>query len=169
MYPPGNTSCRQNSGLFLVLYYSILDIPLYNMSRKRKTTNSPNSPLFLNRFPNFFTFRFCRKFAAKIPLHLVRVATLPCETLLSENERQAQTNAVINDNLQGTGVTCLRCFGISMTKLRQVYCWVCQCIFLNRWLFSIVTGKRWIVTCTFFDLAVWWPGSLSAWDDRHNG
>jgi len=34
--------------------------------------------------------------------HLICVAALPCETLMSENERQSQTNAVINDKLQGT-------------------------------------------------------------------
>jgi len=31
---------------------------------------------------------------------------------MSENERQSQTNAVINDKLQGTVVTHLRCGGI---------------------------------------------------------
>jgi len=34
-------------------------------------------------------------------------------SLTSENERQSQTNAVINDKLQGTVVTYLRCGGIS--------------------------------------------------------
>ena len=32
--------------------------------------------------------------------HMRRYTT--CETLMSENERQSQTNAVINDKLQGT-------------------------------------------------------------------
>ena len=41
----------------------------------------------------FFTvfFRFSSKFAAKhllkVPTHLTRVTTLPCGTLMSENER----------------------------------------------------------------------------------
>jgi len=37
------------------------------------------------------------------------VAALPCETFMSKNERQSQTNAVINDKLQGTVFTCVRC------------------------------------------------------------
>ena len=39
-------------------------------------------------------------FLLKIPPHLICVATLPCETLPSENERQSQTNALINENYQ---------------------------------------------------------------------
>jgi len=55
--------------------------------------------------------------------HMRRYTTLrSCETLMSENERQSQTNAVINDKLQGTVVTYLGCGGISITNLRQVYC-----------------------------------------------
>ena len=45
----------------------------------------------LTDFQFFFTERFLRKFAAnsllKIPTHLANVATLPCETLMSENKR----------------------------------------------------------------------------------
>ena len=68
------------------------------------------TPLILYRFSKiFFTVRFSSKFAAqcllKTPPHLMCVAALPCETLLSENERQSQTNVVINDKLQGTVVT----------------------------------------------------------------
>jgi len=44
-----------------------------------------------------------------IPPHLICVATPPRETLTSEYERQSQTNAVINDKLQSTVVTYLRC------------------------------------------------------------
>jgi len=39
-----------------------------------------------------------------VNLHLICVASLHCETLMSENERRSQTNAVINDRLVGTGV-----------------------------------------------------------------
>ena len=71
----------------------------------------------------FFTVRFSSKFAAeyllKIPSHLICVATLPCETLMSENERQSQTNAVINDKLQGTVVTYLRCGGIGNNQIKK--------------------------------------------------
>jgi len=51
------------------------------------------------------------------------VATLPCGTLMSENKRQSPANVVvINDNLQCTVVTYLRCGGLSITKVRKVYC-----------------------------------------------
>ena len=44
-----------------------------------------------NRFTNFFSGRFLRKFAVnwllQTALLLAYVATLPCETLMSENKR----------------------------------------------------------------------------------
>ena len=46
------------------------------------------------------------------------VATLPCETLMSENERRSQTNAVFNDKLQGTVVTYLRCGGVVNNQIK---------------------------------------------------
>ena len=59
----------------------------------------------LNRFKNFFTGRFPGKFAvkqvSKIPPHLVYVATLPCETIMSPKQ-------AINDKLQGSLATRLR-------------------------------------------------------------
>ena len=58
--------------------------------------------LILDRFSIFFIARFYSKCAAthvlKIPPHLICVATLPCETLMSENERPSQTDAVISNN-----------------------------------------------------------------------
>ena len=68
--------------------------------------------LSLNGFSKFFAVRLSSKFVVKyllkIPPHLICVATLPCETLMSENERQSQL--VINDILQGTVVIwLLRC------------------------------------------------------------
>jgi len=38
---------------------------------------------------------------------------------MSENERQSQTNAVINDKLQGAVVACLKCGGISNNQINQ--------------------------------------------------
>ena len=57
----------------------------------------------------FFTERFHCKFAVKllltIPPLLAYFATLPCETLMSENKQ-------INNKLQGSIATYLRCGGI---------------------------------------------------------
>jgi len=60
----------------------------------------------LNRFKIFFIERFLGKFAvkwiSKITPHSVYVATLPCETLTSAKQ-------AINDKLQGSVATYLRC------------------------------------------------------------
>jgi len=62
-----------------------------------------------NRFTNFFTVRFLSKFAVKwirnISLHLAFVVTLPCETLMSAKQ-------AINDKLQGSVATYVRCDGV---------------------------------------------------------
>ena len=57
-----------------------------------------------------FTVRHSTKFAA---IYLLKIP--PHTTLMSENERQSQTIAVINDKLQRTIVTRLKCNGLSIT------------------------------------------------------
>jgi len=54
-----------------------------------------------------------------IPPHLIYVATLSSGTLMSENERRSQTTVVINDKLQGTVVTYLRCGGIVSNQIKK--------------------------------------------------
>ena len=66
----------------------------------------------LNRFSIFslqILQKICSNFLLKISPHFICVATLPCEILMSENERQSQTNAAIYDKLQRRVVTYLRC------------------------------------------------------------
>ena len=69
------------------------------------------------------TVRLSSKFAAKcllkIPPHVICVAALPCETLMSENERQSQTNAVIKNKLLGTVSTRSRCCGIVNNQIKR--------------------------------------------------
>jgi len=125
--------------------------------------------LILNQFSNFLTIRSFSKFAAKyllkIPPHLICVATLPCETLTSENERQLQTNTVINNKLQGTLVTYLRCGGISVTKKGLSLSLPEN--FFNRWIFGIVSDKKVDFVVHFFRLlAAWWPGEQNARDNH---
>jgi len=66
----------------------------------------------LNRFTFFFSGRFFGKFAVKWILklspHLASVATLPCETSMSAKQ-------AINDKLQGSVATYLRCSGVACT------------------------------------------------------
>jgi len=70
----------------------------------------------LNRFTKFFTGRFLGKFAVKcilkIPLHLAYVATLPCATLMSAKQ-------VINDKLQDSVATYLRCGGLINNQIKK--------------------------------------------------
>jgi len=54
-----------------------------------------------------------------IPPHLICVATLSSGTLMSENERRSQTTVAINDKLQGTVVTYLRCGGIVSNQIKK--------------------------------------------------
>ena len=69
----------------------------------------------LNRF-NFFTGRFLGKFAVKWILkilpHLACVATLPCETIMSAKQ-------AINDKLQGSVATSLRCGGVVNNQIKK--------------------------------------------------
>ena len=55
----------------------------------------------------------------KNPPPLAYVAKLPCERLMPEQQ-------TIHDKLQGSVATYLRCGGLLITKLRKVYCWVCE-------------------------------------------
>ena len=70
----------------------------------------------LNRFTIFFIGRFLSKFADKwklnIPAHLAYVTTLPCETLLSAKQ-------AINEKLQGSVATYLKCGGIVNNQIKK--------------------------------------------------
>jgi len=86
-------------------------------------------------------------------------------TLWNVNVRKWATvakHAAINDKLQGTVVTYLRCVRFSIIKLRKVYCWAFQWIVFNRWIFGIVTGKKENCVVHFLRLlALSWPGARS--------
>jgi len=87
--------------------------PCSNKGRHRTHGgNCVNSQPIFKNFHLSVSSKSAPKYLLKIPLHLICVATLPCETLVSENERQSQTNAVIDDRLQGTVVTYLRYGGV---------------------------------------------------------
>jgi len=69
----------------------------------------------LKKFIGRFLSKFAVEWILKIPPHLAYVATLPCETLMSAKQ-------AINDKLQGSVATYLRCGGLLITKSRKVYC-----------------------------------------------
>jgi len=65
---------------------------IYRVGQKvRSQTHGHNSIIIFTDAQSFFTGRFLGKFAVKslleIPLHFAYVATLPCETLMSEYKR----------------------------------------------------------------------------------
>jgi len=70
----------------------------------------------LNQFKKFFYCGFRGKFSvkclSKIPPNLAYVAALPCETLMSAKQ-------AINDKLQGSVATCLRCGGIVNNQIKK--------------------------------------------------
>jgi len=74
--------------------------------------------------------------------------------LMSQNERQSQTNVVINDKLQGTTVTYLRLGEISVTKF-EIQQGLSPSLPVNFFeidkYLAYIRAKRWIVSCTFFD------------------
>jgi len=100
----------------------------------------------LNRFVKFFSLlgKFAVKCLVKIPPHLAYVATLPCETLMSAEQ-------AINDKLQGSVPTYFSVVGLLITKLKKVYCWVCEWnVLIGEYLaIKTVTSKNVIVSCTF--------------------
>jgi len=63
----------------------------------RHQTYGSNSANF-QLISKIFTVSFSSKFAAKYLLHSICIFALPCETLMSENDRQSQTNAVLTIN-----------------------------------------------------------------------
>ena len=67
----------------------------------------------LNRFfTSIFPGKFAVKWISKIPTHLAFVATLPCETLMSAKQ-------AINDKLQGSVATYLRCDGVVNDQIKK--------------------------------------------------
>ena len=67
----------------------------------------------LNRLKNFFSGRFLSKFAVKwIFTHLAYVATPPCETLMSAKQ-------ALNNKLQGSVATYLRCVGVVNNQIKK--------------------------------------------------
>ena len=106
----------------------------------------------LNRFTKFFTGKFFSKFAVK--WHLAYVATLPCEKLMSAKQ-------AINDKLQGSVATYLRCGGVVNNQIKKgLLLSVRVKIFLNRWISGKVTSKNAIVSCTLP------KDEETAWDSR---
>jgi len=59
---------------------------------------------------------------------------------------------VINDKLQGTVITYLRCGAIINNQIKKRLLWSPPVKkFFNQWIFGIVMGiKKWTVSCTFF-------------------
>ena len=81
----------------------------------------------------------------EIAPHLARVATLPCETLMSAKR-------VNNDKcVQGSVATYVRCGGVINNQIMKgLLLSLSEKEILNRLIFGKVTSKNVIVSCTFF-------------------
>jgi len=82
-----------------------IQVDVHFESKKQATILLPVTSPFADRFSKFFTGRFSAKFVIKLSLNITLrlkcVAALPCETLMSENERQCKTlkqRSTINTN-----------------------------------------------------------------------
>jgi len=71
-----------------------------------------NRILKKNQITGRFVGKFVVKWIFKIPSHLAYVATLPCETLMSAKQ-------AINDKLQGSTCTYLRCGGVVNNRIKK--------------------------------------------------
>jgi len=90
---------------------------IYRVGQKNGATDSwPQFCQILTDFKNNFTERFLSKFAVKcmlkIPPHLAYVVTLPCETLMCAKQ-------AVNDKLQGSVATYLRCGGVVNEQIKK--------------------------------------------------
>jgi len=94
----------------------------------------------LNRFLKKITGRFPGKFTGKwilqLPPHLAYVATLPCETSMSANQ-------AINDKLQGSVGTHLRCGEVVNNQIKKGFL-----LSVSEKFFGKVTNKSVVVSCT---------------------
>ena len=79
----------------LLLFLTVAGMPFYVLCKnifllhrlpKRETSNSWQQ-IFKKNFIVRFTSKFAAEYLLKIPPHLICVATLHCETLLSETEQ----------------------------------------------------------------------------------
>jgi len=105
---------------FLFLFERCLHLWCTLCSKKGDSKLMAVTLLMHNWFSNCqVSSKFAANCLLKIPPHIICVATLPCESRMSENERQSQTNAVINDELQGTVVTYLRCGEIVNNQIKK--------------------------------------------------
>jgi len=82
----------------------------------------------------------------------VCIATLPCETVTSENKRRLKSNAKINDKLQGTVGTHLRSGGSFNKQIKRgsLLSLPVKKIEIGKYL-AYLRAKRWIVSCALFD------------------
>jgi len=115
----------------------------------------------LDRFSFFFAGRFLGKFAVKwilkVPLLLAYVATLPCETLTSENKRLAINYKVV--------VIYLTCGGVVNNQIKKgllLSLSVKISEYLNQWLLVSYKQERGCLARFLRFLAVWWPHAQRA-------
>jgi len=130
----------------------------------RPQTRGHNSVKSLPIFKIFFTDIFLGNFAVKYNIENPATSFICCHTTLWNVNARKQT---INDKLQGSEAIYIfisGVVGLLLTKLRKIYCWVCQGKkFWNRW---ISAKERGCLVNFLRLLAARWPGAQSAGGDR---
>ena len=109
--------------------------------RLMTTILSSLNQYYLQIFTGRFFSRFAVKWILKIPPHLAYVAALLCETLMSPKQ-------TINDKLQGSVATYLRCGGVVNSQIKKGLLLSVWVNFFKRWTFGKVTSKSVVVSCT---------------------
>jgi len=87
----------------------------YRVCQKKvepQTHNLKQNSVKYEPIKQFFLGKFVVKWILKLPSHLAYVATLPCETLMS-------TKQAINDKLQGSITTYLKCDRVINNQIKK--------------------------------------------------
>jgi len=92
--------CVLSHQLHVADHLCTLCTDVVNDSESQNQGCCPELRQMLTDFQNSFTVglssKCVMKWSLKIPQHLKRVGTLPCETQMSENWRQSETNVLFN-------------------------------------------------------------------------
>jgi len=119
----------------------------------------------LNRFFNFFSLEDSLVICSKMDTKNLTTPCICCHTTLWNTNVRKQA---INDKLHGSVATYLRPGGLSMTKVREVYCWVCQWNFLILEYLAKLQARRWLShalrvrNTLLIDLISFWPTLYTA-------
>ena len=119
---PSLATCQCTFSLLLLLFCYETDKFFYSVGQKVGPHTHDHNYVKsepIKKITGKFIGKFVVKWILLLPPHLAYVATLPCETLMSAKQ-------AINDKLQGSVATYLRCAGVVNNHIKKT-------LFLSRW------------------------------------